>query len=216
MSANLEDFRIYSILDTAYVSREWWIETYRKLIQGGADLVQIRAKNESHRERVELLEALLPDYVNGGRPLIVNDDLEAAALYPGMGLGIHLGQDDLDPVMVRERLGAGVLVGLSTHTREQAKEAMELARKKIIDYFAVGPLFKTPTKPDYRPVGLELAKEVMEMNPPVPFFTIGGITRENIQLVVDSGIKRIVVVSDILKSADPAGVIREFRRKLSQ
>jgi len=50
----------------------------------------------------------------------------------------------------------------------------------------------------------------------VPFFTIGGITRENIQLVVDSGIKRIVVVSDILKSADPAGVIREFRRKLSQ
>lgn len=211
----LEDSYFYAILDASYVPRSKWIATYRHLIDGGADLVQIRAKGISHADRIQLLDALLPDYAVAGKPLIINDDLEAAACYPGMNLGLHLGQEDTPPKEARERLGPSALIGLSTHSADQARQAIRLAEQKIINYFAVGPLFQTPTKPDYRPVGLELARQVTAMNPPVPFFVIGGITRSTLPEVIDAGLQRFVVVSEVLNSEQPASVIREMKARLS-
>lgn len=211
----LAESHFYSILDTAYVPRSRWIPTYRSLIDGGADLVQIRAKDASHEERVQLLECLLPDFALSGKPLIINDDIQAAGCYPGMNLGLHLGQDDASPEEARERLGPSPIIGLSTHSEGQAREAIRLAEEKIINYFAVGPLFQTPTKPDYQPVGLELAQKVQSMNPPVPFFVIGGITRETLPLVVQTGLNRIVVVSEVLKADHPPSVIQDMKTMLS-
>lgn len=210
----LEESHFYSILDTAYVPRSKWIPTYRALIDGGADLVQIRAKNAPHEERIQLLECLLPDFALSGKPLIINDDIEAAGCYPGMNLGLHLGQEDTSPEDARERLGPSPIIGLSTHSEAQARQAIRLAEEKIINYFAVGPLFQTPTKPDYQPVGLELAQKVQSWNPPVPFFVIGGITRETLPLVAQAGLKRIVVVSEVLKANSPQSIIQEMKTSL--
>ncbi len=215
MNFNLSDSRFYGILDTSYVARDSWIPTYQALLDGGADLVQIRAKKESHDERLALMDALLPAYVRSGTPLIINDDVEAAAQYPGLSVGLHLGQDDMDPRHARERLGPDAIIGLSTHSLEQAYAAIALANEGFITYFAVGPLFATPTKPHYAPVGLELADEVKAIGPSVPFFCIGGITRETLPSVIEAGIDRIVVVSEVLKDDDPASVVKAFKAAVS-
>ena len=206
----------YAILDTSYIPPESWGETYRNLIQGGADVVQVRAKNIPSHKRQLLLDTLLPDYVTSGVPLIVNDDLDVARAYPGIQLGLHLGQDDLAPEEAREKLGPDRIIGLSTHSLIQAEAAIELGLNGIINYFAVGPLFSTPTKPDYEPVGLELAQLVKGLNPPVPFFCIGGITKKTLPAVIAAGIQRIVVVSDVLKDPDPAEAVSRFKATLSE
>ena len=93
MKSSLHRARFYGILDTAYVSLDDWTAKCEALIGGGADIIQLRAKKESHAERTELLEAILPLFEERPLPLIINDDIDLALLYPGLGL--HVGQDDL-------------------------------------------------------------------------------------------------------------------------
>lgn len=216
MERALEQPNFYAILDTAYVARQRWVTHYQSLLRGGAALVQLRAKLQTPAERVVLLDALLPDYAASGRPLIINDDLDVAALYPGMGVGLHIGQDDALPEEARERLGSRALIGLSTHTREQAIDAMELGRDRIIDYFAVGPVFATQTKPDAPAVGLELASWVLAQRPPVPFYCIGGINRSNLNLLTDRGLRHVVAVSDVLLDENPETAVRQYCRALAE
>ncbi len=199
--------RFYAILDSSYVPRARWRETCAALIEGGAALVQVRAKRESAPERAALLDEVLPLFpaAPDSPALIVNDDLDLAARHPGVGL--HIGQEDTPPAEARARLGPGRLLGLSTHSRGQATAALALP-PGTIDYFAVGPVFSTRTKPDYTPVGLNLVREVAAMRPHLPWFCIGGITRTNLAHVVEAGAHRVVIVSDVLCDADPAAAIR--------
>lgn len=215
MPKNLDKANFYAILDTGYVEPESWRDTYRSLLDGGADLIQIRAKGINSQRRQLLVDTLLPDFATSGVPLIINDDLEVAGAYPGIQIGLHLGQEDCPPALAREKLGPDRIIGLSTHSLEQAETACHLGRRGVIDYFAVGPVFATPTKPDYEPVGLGLALEVQAMNPPVPFFCIGGITRETLPRILAAGLSRVVVVSDVLKDPEPAEVVAEYKRQLS-
>jgi len=203
----LSTARFYAILDTGYVRRERWRATCAALIAGGAGLVQIRAKRESPAERAALLEEILPLFEDraSAPALIVNDDLELAARHPHVGL--HIGQEDTPPRLARERLGQDRILGLSTHSHAQAAAALALPAGTI-DYFAVGPVFSTQTKPDYVPVGLALVREIAAMQPRLPWFCIGGITRANVRDVIAAGARRVVIVSDILTAADPAEAIR--------
>jgi thiamine-phosphate pyrophosphorylase len=139
---------------------------------------------------------------------VINDDVELCARTPDAGL--HLGQDDMPPDEARRRIGPERMLGLSTHSWEQARAAMELPAG-VLSYFCVGPLFATPTKPDYTPVGLDLVRRVAGARPALPWFVIGGIKRTNLQSVLDAGAHRVVVVSDVLQAPDPAGVVREIR-----
>lgn len=216
MQFDIGKARFYAILDTGYVAEDRICEVYRALLRGGADLVQLRAKDAGTARRQALVDALLPDYAASGVPLVVNDDLAVTAAYPGLNLGLHLGQDDTPPEQARERLGAGHIIGLSTHSPEQARQAIRLARARVIDYFAVGPVFATPTKPDYPAVGLALAREVEAMNPPVPWFCIGGITRTTLPQVTAAGIHRVVAVSDVLNDPDPAAAVAAFQSALGR
>lgn len=213
---DLHSARFYAILDSGYVPRDRWVAVCRALLLGGADLIQLRAKRETPTARRALLEAILPLFVPGAvvaapPPLIVNDDLALALAYPGLGL--HVGQDDLAPSLARERLGPGRLLGLSTHSPEQARAAQALP-VGTLDYFAVGPVFATPTKPDYTPVGLELVRHVATTHPVLPWFCIGGIKRDNLASVIAAGGTRVVVVSEVLNATDPAAVIRNYRAAL--
>lgn len=165
------------------------------------------------RQGRALLEAILPLFAPGALvaappPLVVNDDLELALAYPNLGL--HLDQDDHTPLLARERLGPGRLLGLSTHSPEQATAAQALP-PDTLDYFAVGPVFATQTKPDDTPVGLGLGRHVAATRPALPWFCIGGIKHANLREVLAAGATRVVVVSEVLCAADPAALIREFR-----
>lgn len=203
--------RFYAILDTGYVPRSRWSKVCRALIEGGADIVQLRAKTERPSERRALLEEILPLFAEAGNaapPLVINDDIHLALSHPGLGL--HVGQDDLPTPEARRMLGPGRILGLSTHSREQVAGALALANG-VLDYFAVGPVFPTQTKPGYRAVGLELVAHAAAAARTMPFFCIGGINRGNVAQVVAAGGRRVVAVSDVLCDRDPAAAVREIR-----
>lgn len=206
----LREARFYAILDTGYTPLdERWEQTCRALLDGPADLIQLRAKNQTSAERRALLERILPLFEHSPIPLVINDDLELACSYPGLGL--HIGQDDVPVRAARSALSPEAILGLSTHSPEQAQDA--IAHASELSYFAVGPVFATPTKPTYAPVGLELVRTVASMDSPLPWFCIGGIKQTNLTEVISAGGKRVVVVSEVLQH-EAASVIRAYRSRL--
>lgn len=203
---NLHAHRFYALLDTSYVTAEAFPSTCRALIEGGADMIEFRAKDVNAETRIQLLDTIAPLCQQNNIPLIVNDHIDLALRHPHTGL--HIGQDDMPVHEARKALGPERILGLSTHSLEQAKEAIRHADS--LSYFAVGPIFATPTKPDYQPVGLELVAAVNGLQPELPFYAIGGITRQNVGQVIAAGARRVCVVSDILQAEDPAAATREL------
>lgn len=208
-TGRLAQARLYGILDSGYVPPNRWVEVCQALLRGGVDLIQVRAKKESACERERLLERVLPLF--GGAdtpPLIVNDDLDLALRYPGVGL--HIGQDDTPPEEARALLGRDRLLGWSTHSESQIEGAVDLGR--TLDYFAIGPVFATGTKPEYPPVGTALLRwaraHAGEDWP--PWFAIGGINRSTLGSVVAAGACRVVVVSALLCHPNPQAATREL------
>ena len=218
-SASLENARLYAILDTGYVPRARWKATCAALLAGGADLIQLRAKAEDATTRQSLLEEILPLFAESSVPLIINDDLELAARYPEVGL--HVGQDDLAPEVARERLGPDRVIGLSTHSPAQAAGAW--ARSEVLSYFAVGPVFATPTKPTYTPVGLSLVEWVAaedrqrarEGQARLPWFCIGGVKTHNLAQITAAGATRVVIVSGLLQAEDVSATTRLARQAIA-
>lgn len=197
--------RLYGFIDTGYLAGRDPAELAQALIAGGVDIIQVRAKELSHAQRVELARAV----VNAAQdvPVIVNDDI-AAARETGAA-GVHLGQEDFAG-LTRDRLKDLRIVGISTHSLAQARQA----ERDDADYIGVGPVFATGTKPGVKPVGLELVKEVTGQIA-IPFFAIGGITLQNLDAVLAAGATRIAVVSAILNGADVAAAAKNFKGKLS-
>ena len=212
MPPSLSHGGFYGILDTTYVNEDDWVSKGRALLEGGASLLQIRAKGKPLETVMALARDILPLARTHNVPLIINDHLEVALALPDAGL--HVGQDDLCPVEARQRLGPDRLLGLSTHATTQIQRALELCH--CLSYFAVGPVFATGTKPDYAPVGLDLVRHAARLSPPIPFFAIGGIHRHNVSEVLAAGAPGIVAVSDPLLDPDTANAtaafVERFRR----
>ena len=210
MTPDLRQRVFYAILDTQYVPIAGWTSKCRALIKGGADLIQVRAKHQTPERCGELIDAVLPLTRAAGIPLIVNDHLDIALQHSDVGL--HIGQEDASPEACRRRLGPQRILGLSTHSIDQAQSAISLGN--ILSYFAVGPVFATQTKPTYVPVGLELVRRVAALNPSQPFYAIGGISRCTVKKVIEAGAQRIVVVSDVLNAADTAKAVQGIKKIL--
>ena len=189
----LANARLYGILDLGYVETSDAARIVEQMIEGGVDLIQLRAKEKSISELMELSAELHELTVKTFTPLIVNDYAEIARQVPVEG--VHVGQDD-DPIeIVRQKAARGILVGKSTHSLEQARAA----QREGADYIGFGPIFATPTKPDYPAIGLHNIRRVhAEVN--LPIFCIGGINIDNLQNVIDAGAKRVVMVSALLKA----------------
>ena len=192
MSA-LSECRLYGIIDLGYVERRDAARTVEQMIEGGVDLIQLRGKKQSIGELVDLATELHDFIVKFSAPLIVNDHAEIARRVPIEG--VHVGQDD-DPIaIVRQKAARDILIGKSTHSLAQARAA----QAEGANYIGFGPIFATPTKPDYTPIGLEEIRRVhAEVN--LPIFCIGGINIDNLQSVIDAGAKRVVMVSALLKA----------------
>jgi thiamine-phosphate pyrophosphorylase len=203
----LTDALLYGIIDLGYVNTQDAPRILEQVIAGGIDAVQLRGKNRSIEDLTALAGELLPITRLANIPLIANDHAAIARDVPVQGL--HVGQDDEAIDTVRARLGRPIIVGKSTHSIAQAVAA----EREGADYIGFGPIFSTPTKPDYPPIGFEQIREVHQ-RVSIPIFCIGGIKLENLADVIAAGAKRVVMVSGLLQARDPAAYAREAKQFL--
>ncbi len=208
---SIHDCYLYGILDLGYVKPGDAVSMLERMLAGGVDIVQLRAKNFDLETVESLLQQCLPLTKNAGVPLIVND---YPALISKSGCdGAHIGQDDGMVREAREASGcANALIGKSTHSLNQALAAAE----ESPDYIGFGPLFATPTKPDYVPIGMSEIQSVIAALPNLPVFCIGGIKMENLQAVLHAGANRVVIVSGILAADNVEQYCRSVKALLSK
>lgn len=215
MKPSLAGRLLYGILDLGYVAARDAVGMARALLAGGegVDVLQLRAKGWTAADVLSLARLVRPLCAEVGVPFILNDH---PALVPAVGAdGAHVGQDD-GPLATARADAAGaaekgpVIIGRSTHSLAQA----EAARDEGADYLGFGPLFATPTKPDYPPIGLEDIARVHVLVPDRPVFCIGGIKPEDLDLVLAAGARRVVIVSGLLLAADPARTAWTVRERL--
>ena len=199
--------QLYGILDLGYVADDKALDIAGKMIAGGVQLLQLRAKSRKPREILELACDLAKLCHERQVPFILNDRPE---LVPECGAdGAHVGQDDVSVAEARKLAGERAIIGKSTHSLTQALAA----QKEKPDYIGFGPLFATPTKPDYTPIGVDEIQDAQNLVS-LPVFCIGGIKRENLPEIIAAGARRVVIVSGILQAQDPQAYCQECRRIL--
>ncbi len=195
--------RIYPITDTR-VSGISHLKQIEQLSIGGAHFIQIRDKSATSREFFESVRVCLEHRERLGVNLIVNDRVDIAMLLGADG--VHLGQDDLPPAEARKILGADAIIGFSTHTIEQALEAVKLP----VDYIAFGPVFTPRSKADHEAVvGREQLREVRKLTDGFPLVAIGGIDLENLPDVFGAGADSVAMISSLL--FDPLRIVENTR-----
>lgn len=190
----------------------------RQLCDGGADLIQLRAKSLPVADLRRIATTVLPVTRAAGVELVINDHFSLA-----WELGVsfaHLGQEDFfqaERTHVKELSDSppdavahsAPLVGISTHAPTQARRAVEAGAA----YLGVGPVYATGTKPSATPVGLGYVGWAAQ-NVAIPWFAIGGVTLDNLDAVLAAGARRVCVVSAILRAPDVAQACRQFKDRL--
>jgi thiamine-phosphate pyrophosphorylase len=189
----LSECRLYGIIDLGYVEESDVSHVAKQMVEGCVDMIQLRGKGKSLDELTGYAARLHEITTRSSTPLMVNDHAEIASRVPVEG--VHVGQDNDSIEVARRKAGRAVLIGKSTHSLEQARAA----QREGADYIGFGPIFSTPTKPDYAPIGLTDIRQV-QAEISVPVFCIGGINIDNLQSVIDAGAKRVVMVSALLKA----------------
>jgi thiamine-phosphate pyrophosphorylase len=183
------------------------LDLARAYLDGGARLLQLRAKHLASGAFLTLCDRLVQAAEPYHASIIVNDRADLAAL--AGAAGVHVGQEDLAPAEARRLLGSAAIVGCSTHTVAQ----IEAALREPITYLAVGPVFGTKTKDTgYSAVGLELVSTAARMAGPIPVVAIGGITLETAPSVWQAGAAAVAVISDLMGGGSPAARTASYNR----
>ncbi|WP_027338846.1 thiamine phosphate synthase [Halonatronum saccharophilum] len=186
------------------------VEVIREMIDGGIKIIQYREKEKKMLYKYQECLKIREMTKKAGVSFIINDDI-ALALAIGAD-GVHIGQEDLPIEEVRKIVGEEMIIGLSTHSPKEAREA----ENRGADYIGVGPIFKTYTKEDVcDPVGLEYLDYVVE-NINIPFVAIGGIKEHNIKTVSKRGAKTICMVTEIVGSESIKEKIEGVRRAIRE
>ncbi len=184
-------------------------EVVTQMLEAGIKIVQYREKDFSTLKKYRECLTLKDLCARYGACFIVNDDVHLALAVAADG--VHVGQDDLPPEKVRDLVGDKMLIGLSTHSPEQADKA---AAAGIVDYFGVGPLYQTFTKKDVTaPVGLGYLDYVAAHHR-MPFVAIGGIKEHNVADVVKHGAKCICMVTEIVGAENIGDKITALRAEM--
>ncbi|WP_037083004.1 thiamine phosphate synthase [Neorhizobium vignae] len=204
------DLSVYLVLDPDLCRDIGMIETTRLAVAGGVTIVQLRDKQADTAKMVETGRALKAVLAGTGVPLIINDDVEAAIAIHAEGL--HVGQSDMVAVMARQRVGHGMILGLSVETEELARRV----DPSIVDYVGIGPVFATSTKPDHKqPIGFDGLARIAAMAP-VPAVAIGGVKAEHAGPALGAGAKGIAVVSAICGQPDPEAAARKIAAEIER
>jgi len=206
--ARLADARLYLCTD-AREDRGDLEPFLHAALGGGVDVVQLRDKSLDVARELELQALVARVAAEHGALWAVNDRADVAGL-TGAPV-VHMGQGDLPTAAVRTLLGPRPVLGRSTQTAVQAAAA---DADPGVDYFCVGPLWATPTKPGRAAVGLDRLREVAASEPATPWFAIGGIDAGHLDAVLDAGARRIVVVRAITQAADPGRAAAELAARV--
>lgn len=197
-----QDLSVYLVLDPELCAAIGMVETARLAVAGGVTMVQLRDKAAATAALVETGRALRAALAASGVPLIVNDDVEAAAAIGAAG--VHLGQEDGSVAQARARLGRRAIVGLSVEHPDLAARV----DADLVDYVGAGPVFATPTKPDHKaPIGFDGLARIVRAAP-VPAVAIGGLKHDHAGAVIGAGAAGMAVVSAICGRPDPARAAR--------
>jgi thiamine-phosphate pyrophosphorylase len=201
-----ERFEFYAITDQKNSLGRNDLEIAAALIAGGVSCLQYRAKKVSARQQWETARQLRAMCREAGLPFIVNDRADLALACGADGL--HIGQDDMPLQEARRLMGPGILIGRSTHSPSQAREAWDQGA----DYIGYGPLFATQTKENnVPPLGLGTLKEIASTIP-IPVVAIGGIKLQHLEAISAEGAQHIAVVTALTLAEDVAAAAGEFRR----
>lgn len=200
---------LYPIIDTIFVSQEDMANVAEKILKGGATIIQLRAKDASVKNFIEMARDIKEVTDKYKATFIINDRVDICLLVDADG--IHIGQEDLPLKEARKLLGEDKIIGISTHTIEEASDA----EKDGADYIAFGPIYKTKTKTDTHSVqGLDKLKKISEVSN-LPLVAIGGINKDNISEVMKQGATSSAVISDILNTKNIEETVRSLISTIS-
>ena len=179
------------------------------VLGSGVDIIQLRQKGLEAAQELRYLEVFRAACSRHGALLAVNDRADIA--YACGADVLHLGQDDLSPVIARELIGPEPIIGLSSHAESETAAA---AAEPAADYYCAGPVWPTPTKPGRPAPGLGLLRFAAALGGSRPWFAIGGIDELNLDQVLAAGARRIVVVRVLTEAADPAAAAARLAARL--
>jgi thiamine-phosphate pyrophosphorylase len=199
----LRDARLYFVADRGGMQH-----ALDAALAGGADLFQLRDKDASDDELLAAAETAREKCRAAGALFLINDRPDLAVACDADG--VHVGQDDTPVARARDIVGPDAIVGLSTHSMQQAQAGC----RSGADYIAVGPVHATPTKEGRPAIGVEPIKYAAA-HVSVPWFAIGGIDTKTVGEVVRAGARRIVVVRALTDAEDPEAVARTLRSSLN-
>lgn len=198
--------RLY-VLITESLCRRPWLETAELAIAGGADCLQLREKELEGGEFLRRARQLV-DLCRRHDTLCIINDRPDIAILSGAD-GVHVGQGDLPAAEARKLIGGHMILGVSTHNLEQARRAVTDGA----DYIGVGPVFRSATKTrDFLP-GLDYARQVAE-SMRIPAVAIAGITGQNVDEVLATGIRAVAVTAAVVGAEDPRDAARSLKEKL--
>ena len=180
------------------------------VLSAGVDIVQLREKHLEAADELDLLEVFADACRRHGKLLAVNDRADVA-LIAGADV-LHLGRRDLSAAAARRIVGDEMIIGLSSHSLGEAVGASELAG---VDYFCLGPIWATPTKPGRPHTTLTPVRQLADLRPARPWFGIGGIDEGNLDQVLEAGASRIVVVRAITEADDPGAATARIASRIA-
>ena len=201
---------LYAITDSQLLSSDKLFEAVNAALKGGCELVQYRDKSNDQPRRLAEAKTLLALCVKHEARLIINDDVGLAKEVGAHG--VHLGQDDKNPVAARIILGSSAIIGVTCH------DSLALAERAIKDtanYIAFGRFFSSNTKPDAPPAPLNLLTEARAKFPNIPIAAIGGVTLENAKSVLDAGADLIAVCHSLFAADNIEAQAKLFNAILS-
>lgn len=199
------DTTLYFVTDSTCVPEERFLPVVEAACKGGATIIQLREKDKSTREYLKLAAATHEITARYGIPLIIDDRVDVALAIGAEG--VHVGQSDMPVHLARKLMGADKIVGATTKTVPQALEAYEQGA----DYLGCGAIYPTTTHVNTVITPVATLKDVVKAVP-IPVNAIGGLNKDNISVLKDSGIAGICVVSAIMKAADPETAARELKQ----
>ncbi|WP_028510480.1 thiamine phosphate synthase [Ruminococcus sp. NK3A76] len=202
------DTRIYFITDSTMYTEEEFLSRVRAALEGGVSLIQLREKERTTREYIALAEKVHALTKEFGVPLIIDDRIDVALA--AKAEGVHLGQSDMPIKTAREILGDDFIIGATAKTVEQAKEAYEQGA----DYLGVGAIYPTTTKVKTVLTSTEMLDKICK-TVPIPVNAIGGLNKDNIDVLKGIGIAGVCAVSAIMKADDPKQAVEELSQAVN-
>ena len=203
------DTSLYFITDSSNYTEQEFLNRVEKALQGGVTLVQLREKDKTTREYIELAQKVHNITQKYSVPLIIDDRIDVALAIDAEG--VHVGQSDMPVKLARKLMGEEKIVGATTKTVEQAKEAFEQGA----DYLGVGAIFPTTTKVKTVLTSTDTLRDIC-YSVPIPVNAIGGLNKDNIDILEGIEISGICVVSAIMKADDPKKATEELKARAKE